>query len=113
MIDHVVVSQVARKELRNASYWWAKNRSADEAQRWYDGFLDALYRLETFADSHSLAAENEDFPLTIRELHYGLSARPTHRAVYIITDNQVVVIAIRHTSQDRMTMEDIDQNDLP
>ena len=110
MTYRIVVSQAAQKELRNASRWWATHRSASEAQRWYDGFLDALYHLDTLPDSYSLAYENDDFPFTIRELHYGLSSRPTHRAVFAIVEDKVVVIAIRHAAQGRIRPEDIDQN---
>lgn len=108
----VVVSQAARNELRDISRWWANHRSADEAQRWYDGFLIALYSLDTFPGSHSLAYENDDYPFTIRELHYGLSSRSTHRAVYAIVDDKVVVLTIRHVAQDRITSEDISPDDL-
>ena len=109
MTYRVVVSQAARQELRDAARWWTEHRSADEAQRWYDGFLKALYRLETSPDSHAVADENDDFPFTIRELHYGLSSRPTHRAVYTIVGDCVTVLAIRHAAQDRIAPGDISE----
>ena len=109
MTSRVVVSQAARLELADAARWWAEHRSADEAQRWYDGFLQTLHRLATFPDSHPLADENDDFPYTIRELHYGLSSRPTHRAVYTIVDDSVIVLTIRHAAQDRIIPEDISE----
>lgn len=109
---HVVVSKAAREELRDVSRWWTEHRSADEAQRWYDGFLNALYRLDTFPDSHVFAYENDDFSFTIRELHYGLSSRSTHRAVYAIADNKVIVLAIRHLAQDRIIPEDLRPEEL-
>ena len=107
MTYRVVVSQAAKIELRDAARWWAEHRSADEAQRWYDGFLKALYGLEQWPESHPLAAENDDFKFTIRELHYGLSFRPTHRAVYAIVGDCVTVLAVRHAAQRRIAPDDI------
>jgi hypothetical protein len=35
----VVITHPAEVELTVAAEWWAKNRSVEQALRWYEGFL--------------------------------------------------------------------------
>jgi hypothetical protein len=54
-----------------------------------------------------VAAENGCFPYQIRELHFGLGARPTHRAVFTIRPDIVLVLTIRHAAQSDLAAEDL------
>jgi hypothetical protein len=38
----LVISDRARDELETACQWWSENRSAQQAERWYDAFSEAL-----------------------------------------------------------------------
>lgn len=108
MTYRVIFSQQASDELDAAADWWAEHRSEEQARRWYAGFSDAILTLREFAERHALASENDDFSYEIRELHYGLSSRPTHRAVYTIIADNVLILTIRHAAQDRVTPDDVD-----
>jgi hypothetical protein len=35
-------------------------------------------------------------------MHYGVGSRPTHRAVFTIADDFVLVLAVRHGAQDQL-----------
>jgi hypothetical protein len=39
-------------------------------------------------------------------LHFGLGSRPTHRAVFTIVNETVVVLTVRHAAQDRLQQSD-------
>jgi hypothetical protein len=54
-----------------------------------------------------LAAEDGQFPLELRELRYGAGRRPTHRAIFSIKDDLVLVLAVRHLAQDRVQPHDL------
>mgnify|MGYP002725773115 CR=1 FL=1 len=71
--------------------------------------LDAKIRgLAETPHSLPVADENDEFAYEIRQLNFGLSSRPTHRAIFTIVEPDVVlVLAIRHTAQDRITPDDI------
>ena len=38
----VLITPEAERQLRENAEWWAKNRSAEQAERWYDGFMRSL-----------------------------------------------------------------------
>jgi hypothetical protein len=46
-------------------------------------------------------------PIEIRELAYGLGRKPTHRALFAIRPDAVIVYAIRHTAQADVTPDDL------
>ena len=108
MIYRVVLSQQAAAELDATADWWSEHRSEEQAGRWYEGFSDAIWALREFPERNPVAAEDDEFPYEIRELHYGLSSRPTHRAVYTIIADNVLILTIRHAAQDRISPEDTD-----
>ena len=92
----VVLTEQAARELETAADWWSVHRSSRQAGRWYSGFSDLITSLSHSPDRFSLAHEDPEFPYELRELHYGLGGRPTHRAIFTIMGDVVVVLTIRH-----------------
>jgi plasmid stabilization system protein ParE len=78
-----------------------------QAARWYAGFSDAIAALAQNPERCPLAPENGCFPYEIRELHYGLGSRPTHRAVFTVRPDMVLVLTIRHAAQADLTEADL------
>ncbi len=107
MNQPVIVTPEAEQQLRKNAEWWAENRSVAQAERWYDGFVIALERLGEHPGECSLARENHKFPYELRELHFGLGPHPTHRALFVVRPEGVVVVSIRHTSQQDATPNDL------
>jgi plasmid stabilization system protein ParE len=87
--------------------WWSDQHSQNQAERWYNGFIDALHSLGRNPERCPLARGNGRFPYEIHELHYGLGGRSTHRAVFTIRPDMVFVLAIRHASQSELTDDDV------
>ena len=54
----VVIVPRAKAELLAAAEWWAKNRSVDQAESWYGGFLAAIESLRDHPERCGLAREN-------------------------------------------------------
>lgn len=108
MSYRVVFTQRAEQELEQAADWWAEHRSGVQAARWYEGFSDAIAALAENPLRCPLAPENGLFPYEVRELHYGLGPRPSHRAVFTIRPDLVLVLTIRHGAQ-----ADLNAGDLP
>ena len=96
----VVLTVPAEAELLAAYQWWAERRSAEQASRWYNGMIDALATLTRNPERCPLSRENGQFPVELRERHYGLGSRPTHRAIFTIRPDIVLVYTIRHVAQD-------------
>jgi plasmid stabilization system protein ParE len=103
----VVVTRRAERELNEAADWWAAHRSREQAERWYNGFVEGIISLEDNPERCPLSRENDVFPYEIRDLLYGLSRRRTHRAVFTVRPAQVAVLTIRHVSQRDLTVSDL------
>ena len=58
--------------------------------------------------SHTLSHENDDFPYEIRDMLFGLSGKRTHRAVFTIIGKRIVILTVRHHSQDRISPVDVE-----
>ena len=69
-------------------------------------FIDALRSLSENPQRCALAPENDLLVFEARQLHYGLGAKPTHRAVFVVRPNQVLVLRIRHLAQQNIIPDD-------
>lgn len=101
----VELTPQARIELYNSALWWAEHRSRDQAARWLVKFETALRQLKQRPERWPFAQENGIIPFEIREMHFGIGRRKTHRAVFRIRDDRVVVYAVRHFAQDSLTAD--------
>ncbi len=99
----VVLTQKAQDEVDQAHDWWAENRSAEQANRWYVGFFQGMISLEENPARCSLALENNQFGYELRQFNYGLGSSPTHRAIFTIRDRTVLVLRVRHLAQTPIT----------
>lgn len=106
MTYRVRLTSLAQKELIAAALWWAEHRSADQALRWLEGFEDAINSLAQDPENHSLARENSQYDSSLYQLHYGVSRKPTHRAVFRISGDTVEVLTIRHLAQRDLKPDD-------
>jgi plasmid stabilization system protein ParE len=107
MTYHIRFTARADRELNAAADWWAQHRSPQQAARWYTGFSEAIYSLAENPHRCPLARENDCYPFEIREVHYGLGSHPTHRAVFTIRLDAVVILTIRHAAQADLTEDDL------
>ncbi|MCA9267737.1 MAG: type II toxin-antitoxin system RelE/ParE family toxin [Planctomycetales bacterium] len=92
--------------LENA-LWWMQNRSAQQGERWFDAIYDAIRGFRDRPQKWPLAPEASVLGMPIRELHFGIGTRPTHRILFVCRDDDVVVVAIRHVSQKDLGEDDV------
>ena len=85
----------------DAAYLWYRKQSSEVADRWYRGIRNAIRRLNQNPDRFPLADEDDTFPYPLRELLYGLGRKKTHRVLFVVRPNAVVIYAIRHVAQKR------------
>jgi len=105
-MHEVRLSRRAEQEMDDAHQWWAQHRSVEQADRWYVKFHEAMSALAIAPDRCSLASENESFPIEVRQLTFGLGARPTHRALYTVRPDAIVILRIRHVAQAPVSPDD-------
>ncbi len=107
MSYRVFITERADDDLQQACTWWAKNRSVEQAEKWYDNFAKAIRSLAENPDRCPLAKENKAFPCELRQLNYGLGKYLTHRAVFTIRPDMVLVLRVRHLAQRSLSSEDL------
>jgi plasmid stabilization system protein ParE len=107
MTYRVLLTENARRDLEAACAWWAENRSHEQAERWYTGFAAAIRSLRENPQRCARAQESEALSVELRQLNYGLGRRPTHRAVFTIRKDVVVVLRVRHLAQDQFASRDL------
>jgi plasmid stabilization system protein ParE len=105
----VIITEPAKRDIQAAHDWWAENRSVDQARRWYIGIRAAVRSLRHNPERCSLATESDLLAEGIRQLNFGLGGRATHRIVFATEHNSVVVLRVRHVSQDALSAADIGQ----
>lgn len=103
----LILPQAKADVLRNAE-WWARNHSSEQAARWLDTVQSQLETIVDFPESHSVSAENDDFPYEIRDKLLGLGSRPSYRAVFTIRDDTVFVLTVRRSAQDVLRPSDVE-----
>ena len=106
MSYEVVILPRAKIQLYNSALWWAENRSQRQAADWLIGFETAITSLADTANTQPVARESSAFPFVVRQLIYGLGRSKTHRAVFEIRGDKVLIFAIRHLSQQDLTSDD-------
>ena len=107
MTYHVTILPRAKRQMLDQALWWARNRSIEQAFGWLDGFEQALASLAHDPEQCPIARESDAFEFQVRQLHYGVRNKPTHRAVFEIRGREVIVHAIRHLAQQDMTPEEL------
>jgi hypothetical protein len=65
-----------------------------------------LVRLADAPERWPRSPEAASFPYEIRDLYFGVGARPTHRAVFCVRDQLILVVAVRHLAQDTLSPDD-------
>jgi len=103
----VLLTERAQRDLDQSYDWWAENRSLGQANRWYSGFMQALLALEHEPERFPLAPESEHFPIEVRQLNYGLGSKPTHRALYTVRTDRVVIVRVRHLAQEPLASDEL------
>jgi plasmid stabilization system protein ParE len=104
MTYHVVLTNRAARDLDEAYKWYAQ-KAPDAAVQWYNGFMDALGTLASNPERCPLAAEARKLSLEIRQFLHG--RQRSYRALFLMKEQTVVVLHIRHTARREAAPEDL------
>jgi plasmid stabilization system protein ParE len=103
----ILITGPAKRDIQAAHDWWVANRSVEQARRWYQGIYVAIDSLRNTPERCSSATEANLLDQGVKQLLFGLGRRPTHRVVFGIDGDTVIVFRVRHTSQDVLTSDDL------
>ena len=103
----VEISEEAEADTREAYRWWATHHSPQQAERWLSGIRTAILGLDTMPEQHGLANETALRLLGIRQAAFGLGRRPSHRIVFGIEGDTIIVYRVRSFRQDAIGVDDL------
>lgn len=95
----------AKADVSRNAQWWAEHHSLEQAIKWKDAVWEQMLALYSMPKRHGLAAKNPKFSFDLRQKLIGLGPRPTYRALFVIRDSVVLVLAVLRCSQDSFTPE--------
>jgi len=101
----VYLTARAQRDVDEAYDWWSLHRSAEQAHRWRDRCVEAIDSLASKHAKCRLSPENDDFPIEIRQLAFGLGRRPSHRILFTLRPEMILVMRIQHLAQDGLSLE--------
>ncbi len=104
------VTGPAKKDIRDCHDWWSENRSEQQADRWLIAIDRAIWSLRSEATRCNLAIEPDLRTAGIRQLTVGLGRRPSHRILFAIEGETVIVYRVRSLAQAAIDIDDL-QND--
>ncbi|NOY42150.1 MAG: type II toxin-antitoxin system RelE/ParE family toxin [Planctomycetes bacterium] len=107
MAHKVFLTEQAHKDVDSACSWWAENRSAKQADRWYQKFVATIDLLRSRPECFAHAQENDNLSVELRQVNFGLGQRLTHRVVYTIRPDMVLVFRVLHLAQHDLSAEDL------
>lgn len=107
MTHHVVITGLAEQDAISNHEWWSRHRSKEQADRWLEGVYAAMFSLRDQPERCSYATERDLREEGVRQLLYGVGRRVTHRIVFSIDREKVVIYRILSVSQDAVEADDL------
>lgn len=107
MTYRIRVSGPAQRDVVENHQWWAKNRSVEQADRWLDGIDAAVSSLRQMPERYGFAPEKDLVEQGVRQMLCGVGRRPTHRVVFVVDGDEVVVLRVRGVAQDVLGVKDL------
>ena len=105
MSYRILVTEQAHRDLWRACRWWARNRSPQQADEWFDGFAKAVHLAGKNPERFPSAHEDDSFSSDVRQFSYGLAKHATHRAVFAIRGNALLILRVRDLSRKWFALE--------
>jgi plasmid stabilization system protein ParE len=105
MKRRVTITNPAETDVHANYEWWAKNRSDEKAKRWLVGIYQAMLQLADDADIYSGATEEKLRQSGIKQASFGVGSRATHRILYRVLADEVIIFRVRAFKQDAIDLE--------
>jgi plasmid stabilization system protein ParE len=106
MAFRVEITPAAEKQIEQ-TYLWYRERNPEFADRWFRELMKGISTLQEKPRRCPLALENEIFADELRQLLHG-KGRSTFRILFTLRDNAVLILFVRHASQEPLGPEDFE-----
>lgn len=106
MTREVVLTTTAQQQMNAAADWYAEENPTIAAN-WFNGLIARLNSLSGNPEQYAVARESEFLPVELRQMLYGSGKRITHRILFVIREQRIVVYQIRHVAMRDITPDDL------
>jgi len=103
----VQITEPAQDDIDRAFVWWSSRRSQVEARKWYNEIHRAILTLKQMPERCPTVPESKLSVAGVRQLLFGVGTRPTHRIMFVVRSNTVIVLRVRHHSEGELAPFDI------
>lgn len=93
----IVFTQPAQDAALETASYLREEASPEVANTWLDGIIETIYSLTEHPHRCGYARENADHEAELRQILY-----KSHRVIYTVEQQSVVVLYIRHQRQDQL-----------
>jgi plasmid stabilization system protein ParE len=107
MTFQVEITPIAEAQIEQA-YCWYRRHNPEFSDRWFRGLMNTIATLQEKPRRCTLAIEHEIFPEEVRQLLYG-KAKNIYRVLFVIRENTVYVLYVRHSAQAPLTLDNIEE----
>jgi plasmid stabilization system protein ParE len=97
MTYRVIVTPAAESDLRTA-YRYIRGQAPHAAREWIRRARQSAKSLARHPERCPLAPESSSFDQPIRELFFGSGNRGTYRFLFVVLDQSVYILHVRHGS---------------
>ncbi len=95
----IQITESAELDMQATYEWWRENRSNEQAESWLNAIYPAIETLKEMP-RRCTPLIGDGFPrVEIRQLLFGIGKRPTHRIVFEIDQESIIILRVRHLSQ--------------
>lgn len=102
----VLITSPARQDLLRNAEWWSQQHSAEEAKAWLAVVQKQLQELAQFPNRHQESRESANSPMVLRDQLVGSERKRSFRAIFTIQDEEVIVLRIRRSTEQRLHLLD-------
>lgn len=103
----LTVTTPAENDVRECHQWWWENRSEEQADRWFTGINRAIQSLKHSPLMYGYATERMLMKHDIRQKPFGLGRHPSHRILFEVIDDEVIIYRVRSLAQDRLSLAEV------
>lgn len=103
----VRMTDPAETDIRRNFQWWSDNHSPTQARTWMLGIRAAILALETMPERYGYADEKALRQEGIRQMGFGVGNRSTHRVIYAVMQDEVIIYRVRAGRQDQISTDDL------
>ena len=103
----LIITGPAKRDMHTNRIWWADHHSKEQADRWYIGIQEAMHSLNSMPEQCSYATESDLRARGIRQMLYGIGRKNTHRIIFSVNGDRVVIYRVLSVRQGEMGAEDL------